>query len=252
MLLILYVIITCLVALGLVKLIDKFLPSGARPVVSILLWVVTFFLGYLIYSSIMKPIKFDEEKEERYKIAVQKLIDLKKAQLGYKAIHGKYADSFDKLVAFIDNEKFAIVTRRDTSVIDVEKNVAFGITTDATGTGGFYKDLVIKDTLGYVPVKDSLFRGSDRYKYLNSVMLGDREIPIDLKTSFVDRNDTRLPVFEASIDKNAILEGLDPELLEQEKKVEDINEINGDRITLGSLVEVTLTGNWPKRYGNNE
>ena len=35
-------------------------------------------------------------------------------------------------------------------------------------------------------------------------------------------------------------------------KVESIDEINGPQIILGSLEEVTLTGNWPKKYGNNE
>ncbi len=125
MLLIISVILTCLVALGLVKLIDKFLPSGARPVVSILLWVATFFLAYLIYESVMKPIRFDEAKNERYKVAVQTLIDLKKAQLGYKKVNGEYADSFDKLVAFIDNGTFDIITRKDTTIIDRKKNKAF-------------------------------------------------------------------------------------------------------------------------------
>lgn len=252
LLLILYVIITCLVAVGLVKLIDKFLPSGARPVVSILLWAVTIFIGYLIYLSVMKPIKFDQEKEARYKLAVQKMIDLKKAQLGYKKVHGEYAKTFEQLIDFVDNGSFDIVTRRDTSIIDYKKNAAFRITTDATGKGGFFKDTIITNKIGTVAVKDSLFKGTDRYKYLKSVKIDDREIPIDMKTSFVYRNETKLPVFEATIDKNAILEGLDPELLEQEKKVEDINEINGDKITLGSLVEVTLSGNWPKRYGKND
>lgn len=252
LLLILYVIITCLVALGLVKLIDKFLPSGARPVVSILLWGVTIFIGYLIYQSIMKPIKFDQEKEARYQLAVQKMIDLKKAQLGYKKVHGEYAKTFEQLIDFIDNGTFDIVTRRDTSVIDSRKNAAYRITTDATGAGGFFRDTIITTKIGTVPVKDSLFKGTTRYRDLKSLIIEDREIPIDMKTSFVYRNETKLPVFEATIDKNAILEGLDPELLEQEKKVEDINEINGDKITLGSLVEVTLSGNWPKRYGKND
>lgn len=252
LLLILYVIITGLVAVGLVKLIDKFLPSGARIVVSILLWAATFFLGYLIYNSIMKPIEFDKAKNDRYKVAVQKMIDIKKAQLGYKTVYGEYADSFDKLVKFIETDKFAIVTRKDTAVIDVVKNKAFGIVTDATGKGGFYKDIVIKDTLGYVTVKDSLFKDNDRYKHLGLVKFKEIEVPVEMKTSFVIRNETKLPVFQATIDKNALLEGLDEDLLAQENKVEDINEINGDKITLGSLVEITLTGNWPKRYGNND
>jgi hypothetical protein len=34
--------------------------------------------------------------------------------------------------------------------------------------------------------------------------------------------------------------------------VKSIDEINGDKITLGSLEEAALTGNWPKKYGNND
>ena len=56
----------------------------------------------------------------------------------------------------------------------------------------------------------------------------------------------------AIIDKNALLKDLDQELVKQENKVESIDEINGPQIILGSLEEVTLTGNWPKKYGNNE
>ncbi len=252
MLLIISVILTCLVALGLVKLIDKFLPSGARPVVSILLWVATFFLAYLIYESVMKPIRFDEAKNERYKVAVQTLIDLKKAQLGYKKVNGEYADSFDKLVAFIDNGTFDIITRKDTTIIDRKKNKAFNLTVNERGEGGFFKDTVIINKIGTVSVKDSLFSGNDRYKRLNSVKFNEIEVPVEMKTGFVYRNETKLPVLEATIDKNALLADLDQDLLAQENKVEDINEINGDKVILGSLVDVTLSGNWPKRYGNND
>ena len=52
--------------------------------------------------------------------------------------------------------------------------------------------------------------------------------------------------------KDALLKDLDQELVKQENKVESIDEINGPQIILGSLEEVTLTGNWPKKYGNNE
>ncbi|MFD2890708.1 hypothetical protein ACFS5J_01605 [Flavobacterium chuncheonense] len=250
--LVLFIIATCVVAVGLVKLIDKFLPSNARMFVSIFLWVVTAFLAYSIYSSIMKPIEFKKDKTERYEVAVRKLMDIKKAQSGYKTVYGKYAESFEELTRFIENEKFAIVSRKDTAVIDTKKNAAFRITTDATGKGGFFKDIVVIDTLGYVSVRDSLFKDSDRYKRLNVVKAGNIEVTVDMKAGFIERNDIKVPVFQAIIDKNAILADLDQELVAQENKVEDINEINGDKIILGSLEEAVVSGNWPKRYGNNE
>ena len=252
LLLLIYVVITCLVALGLVKLIDKFLPASARKIVSGLLWIVAIVIVYFIYASINKPIEFKKVKEERYEAAVKKLLDIKRAQQGYKTVTGKYAESFEELVRFIESEKFAIVSRKDTAVIDVAKNNAFRITTDATGAGGFFKDIVIVDTLGYVSVRDSLFKNSDRYKRLDVVKVGDVEVPVSMKTAHIYRNETKVYVFQAIIDKNALLADLDQELVANENKVKSIDEIDGDKIILGSLEEAALTGNWPKKYGNNE
>lgn len=158
LILLLYVVITCVVAVVLVKLIDKFLPAGAKTFVSIALWIVCFGLAYLIYASVMKPIEFKQEKEARYEIAVKTMLDIKKLQTGYKSVNGKYADTFEELISFVESGQFEIVSRRDTSVIDAAKNAAFGITVDANGVGGFYKDIVITEKLGTVSVKDSLFK----------------------------------------------------------------------------------------------
>lgn len=252
LILLLYVVITCVVAVVLVKLIDKFLPAGAKTFVSIALWIVCFGLAYLIYASVMKPIEFKQEKEARYEIAVKTMLDIKKLQTGYKSVNGKYADTFEELISFVESGQFEIVSRRDTSVIDAAKNAAFGITVDANGVGGFYKDIVITEKLGTVSVKDSLFKNSDRYKRLNIVKVGDFEVPVIMKTGLVSRNDMNISTFQATVDKNALLQDLDPELIKNENKAESIDEINGPQIILGSLEEVSLTGNWPKKYGSNE
>ena len=51
-------------------------------------------------------------------------------------------------MSFIENEKFTITQRRDSTVIDKVLTRRYGVDTT--------KDIVIVDTLGYVPVKDSL------------------------------------------------------------------------------------------------
>ena len=245
-----FIVLLLVIIFALVKLIDKFVSAKMRPILSIVLWVISVGLAYMIYASVMKPIEFKKEKERRYEAAVSKMMDIKKAQMGYKTVHKEFADSFEKLVNFIENEKFAIVSRKDTSVIDATKNIAFGIAADSKE--GFYKDIVIIDTLGYVTVKDSLFKNSDRYKRFNVVKFGNIEVPVKLEASSIVRNDTKVPVFRAEIDKNALLSDLDQELVAQENKVESIDEINGDKIILGSLEEAVVTGNWPKKYGSNE
>lgn len=247
-----YLVVLVVLIFVLVKLIDKFVTPGNKKVFTIVLWGISLFIVYLIYASIMKPIEFQNEKEARYEVAVKTMLDIKKLQTGYKSVNGKYADTFDELVKFVENGEFEIISRRDTAVIDAAKNAAFGIKVGADGVGGFFKDEVIITKLGTVKVKDSLFKNSDRYKRLNVVKVGEVEVPVVMKTGVVSRNDMNLSVFQAIIDKNALLKDLDQELVKQENKVESIDEINGPQIILGSLEEVTLTGNWPKKYGNNE
>ncbi|WP_445719228.1 hypothetical protein [Flavobacterium sp.] len=247
-----YLVVLIVLIFALVKLIDKFVTPGNKKIFTILLWGISIFLAYLIYGSVMKPIEFKQEKEARYEIAVKTMLDIKKLQTGYKSVNGVYADTFEQLIQFVENGQFEIVSRKDTAVIDHVKNAAFRITVGADGVGGFFKDEVIITKLGTVAVKDSLFKNSDRYKRLNVVKVGGVQVPVEMKTSTVSRNDMNISVFQAIIDKNALLKDLDQELVKQENKVEAIDEINGDKIILGSLEEVSLTGNWPKKYGNNE
>lgn len=233
----------------LVKIFDKIATPKNRIFFSILLWIITGIFGYLIYSSVMAPIRFDQEKEIRFEAAVNKMLDIKKAQLAYKSIKGHYAPTFDSLVNFIESERFEIIERKDTSVPDVARNAAFGL---SNGEGGYFKDIVITKSLGFKSVKDSLFKNTDRYKRLNKVKIEDFEVPVKMETGSIVVKDKAFPTLEVTIDKNEILKGMDEDLLEQEKKITSIDEINGEKITLGSLNDVTLTGNWPKKYGSNE
>lgn len=250
--LIIIIVVLALTVFGTVKLIDKSTNRSLKIGLSVVLWAISIVFTYLIYQSIQAPIEFDKLKEKRYQVAVNKMLDIKAAQLAYRAIKGKYTDNLDSLVYFIENEKFNIIERRDTSIIDVEKNRAYGLTVDASGTGGYFKDIVVTKELGKVSVKDSLFKGSDRYKRLNLVKVGDIETKIELKAGFIQREDLKIPVFEAKLNKSSLLTDQDPNLVAKEKKVVSVEGINGEFITLGSMEEVSMSGNWPKKYGNNE
>ena len=108
------------------------------------------------------------------------------------------------------------------------------------------------DTLGYVSVKDSLFKDSDRYKRLSQVKIGDVVAKVTMKTGTIERNKLTIPVFEAKIVKRDVLKGLDPDMVNKEDNIIGVDEINGKEIILGSLEDINSNGNWPKKYGNNE
>ena len=242
---ILIAVAVVLFTIVLVKLVDKFIPSKFKPILSVVLWVLIAFLAYQTYMSIYTPILFNQEKNKRYKVIINNLKDIRDSQLAYKQVKGTFTDSYDDLVNFIENGQFTIIQRRDTSVVDAEANKRFGLST-------MTKDIVVIDTLGFVPVKDSLFKTSTRYKTMMNVPVGKEGEKFALKAGFIEQNDIKIPVFEASVKKNIILYDQDKDMVIQENQVVSVDGVNGDALKVGSMNEVNTNGNWPKTYGSNE
>jgi hypothetical protein len=211
-------------------------------VIQIVLWIVIVFLGWKLWSSIMGPVEFNKVKEIRYAKVIKSLKDIQAAELAHKEITGSFTGNWDSLISFVDTAKFARTQRRDTSYADVEKNKAFGI------TEGYYIERSLIDTLGFTPVKDSLFRGSDRYKTMMNVPIEGVNAKFELEAGTITRNDADYSVFEARVSKDIVLHDLDKDLLIQEKQVQSVDGVNGPYIKVGSMDEVNTTGNWPKIY----
>jgi len=240
--LILIAIAVILVTIGLVWLIDKFIPTKLRPVLMIALWALIAFLGYQTFNSIYEPIKFNKVKEKRYAAVIEKMVDVRDAQLAHRQVIGNFAPNFENLIKFIDTAKFTITQRRIETVIDVERTKAFG------GVETM-KDITVIDTLGYVSVKDSLFKKSDRYK----TMMNVDGAKIEMKSGLLGEEGTnKIPVFEAKLLKSIILADQNKDLLAQENETISVDGVNGDAIRVGSLNEINTSGNWPKTYGDSE
>ena len=213
--------------------------------IQIVLWVIIIFLGYKLFNSVYEPTKFNQEKERRYAKVIDVLKDIRTAELAHLQITGKFNSNFDSLVRFIDTAQFAITQRRDTVYPDVERNRAFGL---HPITGGYYLEDIIVDTLRFASVKDSLFRGSDRYKTMDRVKVAGEYVNISLDAGFIMRGDRRIAVFEANASKNEVLHGLNPVLISQENTRVSVDDVNGTHIRVGSMTDVNTNGNWPKQY----
>ncbi|MCB0465492.1 MAG: hypothetical protein KDC78_07425 [Aequorivita sp.] len=211
-------------------------------VIQIVLWIVIIFLGWKLWNSVMGPVEFNKVKEARYVKIIKNLKDIQAAELAHKEITGTFTGDWDSLVRFIDTAKFAITQRRDTSYADVAKNKAFGI------SEGYFIEESLIDTLGFTPVKDSLYAGSDRYKTMMNVPVEGINAKFDLKAGKIERNDATYAVFEAKVSKDVVLEGLDKDLIIQEMQVQSVDGVNGPDIKVGSMEDVNTSGNWPKLY----
>jgi len=215
-------------------------------ILQLLLWLVIIFLGWKLYNSVIGPVEFNKIKEQRYAKVIKNLKDIKSAELAHNEITGKFTGSFDSLIRFIDTAQFANVERRDTSYADVAKNKAFGI------SEGYYIEDIILDTLGFTPVKDSLFGSSIRYKTMMNIPIEGIDAKFELKAGSLDKSGTVYSVFESKVSKDVILQGLDKDLLLQEKQVVSVEGVNGPDIKVGSMTEVNTSGNWPKLYDGKD
>ncbi|MGB1210650.1 MAG: hypothetical protein ACPG41_04455 [Lacinutrix venerupis] len=235
------VIVVILLTVGIVWAIDKFVPVKLKTPLTILLWIGIFALGYITFNSVYDEIKFHNIKQDRYAAVIKNLVDIRDSELAYKEVNGKFTGDFNQLVNFIETGKFAIIERRDSTVIDEEKTKAYG--------GIKYtKEITITDTLNFVSVKDSLFKTSTRYKTMINIPYAKEGTKFTLKAGEVGEDDKKLPVFEAVAWKKDILHDQPKDLIRKEENAFSVEEINGDAIRIGSMEEVKVNGNWPKVY----
>lgn len=241
---ILIVVGLILLTIGIVWLIDKFVPKKLKPVLNLVLWALIFFLGYITFMSVYGEIKFNELKDERYKKVITKLQDIRDAQLAHRTVNKNFAGNFDDLIKFIDTAQFTITQRRDSTIIDEELTRRFG-GVETT------KDIVIIDTLDFVSVKDSLFGADSRYKTMMNLPegIGPAGSKFNIKAGKLD--DSNIAVFEAWVDKDVILFDQDKNLVAKEKEVMSVDGVNGPTIKVGSMTEAETAGNWPKNLSKD-
>ncbi|MDC1009971.1 hypothetical protein OAP92_01835 [Flavobacteriaceae bacterium] len=199
------------------------------------LWCLSIFFASQIYSSINGPIKFNKVKNERYTQVINRLKDIRNAQIAHKDVTGFYANNFDSLVSFVDNGIFTLIEKRDSSYLEYNRLYRIDM----------LKEVEIVDTLGFVSVKDSLFGQNESYKMMAKVPIQGTDSEFSIKADIIDKNGYQVPVFEVKVAKDIVLFDQNKDLLDQENKVISVDGVNGREIILGSMSEVSTSGNWP-------
>ena len=199
------------------------------------LWCLSIFFASQIYSSINGPIKFNKVKNERYTQVINRLKDIRNAQIAHKDVTGFYANNFDSLVSFVDNGIFTLIEKRDSSYLEYNRLYRIDM----------LKEVEIVDTLGFVSVKDSLFGQNESYKMMAKVPIQGSDSEFSIKADIIDKNGYQVPVFEVKVAKDIVLFDQNKDLLDQENKVISVDVVNGREIILGSMSEVSTSGNWP-------
>jgi len=186
--------------------------------------VVILVLGYLIFNSINKPVKFENTLNSRGEVIVSKLKDIRTAQNLFRNQYGRYTASFDTLIAFIQNGKIPEVK------LIPDPN-------DTTFTRS------ISDTIGFISIYDSIFAK----KNYNLVKLN--EIPFSNGDYFsilagqINKGGVDVAVFEVSARIETYAKDLDKQLIiNRIKEIEDRSKFPG--LKVGSMTDASTDGNW--------
>jgi hypothetical protein len=210
-----------------------------KTIIQIALLIVIIALSYLLWRSINTPIEFNREKALREDATIQRLKDIRTAQLAYKSEYNKFTGDFDTLITFLKTDSFSVV-RAVGSVPDsmIEELGRRQAELQALNDG-----LISRDTIR-LSVKDSLFRGNFPIDSLRFVpftsgiqfALGAGEIETASKV--------KVRVFEAKVPFDILLAGLNRQLvINYKEEREKITGYAGLRV--GSLDEATNNaGNW--------
>lgn len=194
-------------------------------ILKIVLAIVVIVLGYLLYSSIMKPIRFQEELTKRNAQIANRMKDIRASQTLYKQFNNAYTSSFDTLFDFLKTGRIPII-----------KMVPDPTDTTFTRT--------ISDTLGYVAIEDSLFSKRPNFRMQDMAIIpfsdGRR---FEMNTDKVDKGGVLVPVIEILVPYEYYLSDLsEQDVVNLESTQIIINRYPG--IRMGSLVEATTDGNW--------
>lgn len=189
--------------------------------ISVVLLIVSISLGgYLVYS--IKSSIDEKERISRVEKKVQdKLMLIRKAEIGYQAVNGNYTDNWDTLAAFIDNGLFYITEKTET------------IFQLSYGADSVHVEI---DTLGTLAVIDSLFSGPMFTNYDFSQL---KYIP--------ETDNAEFEIFVAEIEKSGVhvdvIEVRDTDPADPKRK-EDNDGRNRKPLRFGSRTDVTTNGNW--------
>lgn len=182
---------------------------------------------YLLFQSVMKPVRFNKSVSDRESIAIERLKDIRTLQVAFKAEHGRFLPTTDSLVDFYRNGVITIVKQvgsMDDSVAVAQKRV--------------YRDSI------KVNVCDTLLK--NRVNTIDSLNFipfsGGKRISMEAVVKVV--SGVNVPLFEAYMPYDDLLKGLDRQLVVNLKaEKEDMGRYTG--LKVGSVTQPNNNaGNW--------
>ena len=154
-------------------------------------------LAYLIFDSIMTPVRFESELDRREEVAIQRLKDIRDLQVMFKSVNGRYTADVDSLIDLYNNGQMTVVRQigsMDDSLAVAQKRV--------------FRDSV------KIAIKDTLFNSRTNFiaDSLRYIPFSGKE-PVQLEALVRIVSGVNVPLFEARMPYQLLLKGMDEQLI---------------------------------------
>lgn len=194
-------------------------------VVKIIFVVLILVAVYVNYTSVSNKIKLEKDITSRKAVVIERLEQVKEAQINFKKVKGFYAGSFEQLTHFLMNDSLVYINAigevPDSLLGQEAKALELGIISRDTALIAVRDELFqpnfqqVVDSLSFIP-----FSGKKKFK---------------IESGEIEKGKVKVKVFEVNAPYTDIFRGLktDNEGIDMTKS-----------LTLGSMVEPTINGNW--------
>jgi hypothetical protein len=195
-----------------------------KTIIQVVLALIIVVLGYLIFESVMEPVRFNQEVAQREAKIVQRLKDIRQVQVAHRTRYGRFNSDLDSLIDFIRYDSLA-VTRAIGTVPDTLTEA------EAVRLG-----IVQRDTIWIRAIDSLLTRARYPVDSLKFVPYTDG-VEFAMGANKIERGLTKIPVFEAYALPQHYLKDVYRWRIYYTR-----DEEAGLRV--GSLVEASIDGNW--------
>jgi hypothetical protein len=113
------------------------------------------WLTYETIETVAKPLRFEKERDRRYAAVIERLKQIRTAQVTYRENNGEFADTWEKLLQFTKNGKMKItkVIGNPDDSADIRRGIRYE-TLLISVADSLFKNYPI-DSLPYVPYADT-------------------------------------------------------------------------------------------------
>ena len=228
-----------------------------RTIIQIVLGVVIIALAIVLYNSIMKPVRFDNEYTKRRDACAEKLKAIRTLEEAYKITYGTYCGSFDTLINRLmteDSMKTVVkITNYDKIPADVDINET--PEKEAIEKGYVTRQEVFVNPIaklredGKLPTIDAtghtVQMSDDQIRNVRYVPYpkGEKN-EFDLQAGMLEKSGFFVPVFECKVDLKTLLSDMDHQSVVN--KIAEVEKVAGRYAgwKVGDMTQAVTDGNF--------